>query len=99
MLPSLTLVLQDELQAVIDEIKVMDMENDIVKRLSEKFMHYIQETWVSGIYSPDMWSCFGRRSDHTNNAQEAYNSVFNRLVKVAHPNVLVLVEHFVMELN
>ena len=54
-------------------------------------MQYMQETLISGIYSPDMWSCFGRRSDHTNNAQEAYNSVFNRLVKVAHPNVLVLV--------
>ena len=35
------------------------------------------ETWVDGIFSPEMWSCFGRMNEHTNNSQEAYNSVLN----------------------
>ena len=75
---ALPFIVTDELQAVVDKLKEKPMENENVSRARDEFMEYIQSTWIDGVYSPDMWSCFGRKSDHTNNAQEAYNSVFNR---------------------
>ena len=32
------------------------------------------------------WNCFGRVEDATNNAQEAFNGVLNRLMKVKNPH-------------
>ena len=75
---ALPFIMTDELQAVVDQLKQKTMESDNISRARDEFMQYIQSTWIDGVYTPDMWSCFGRRSDHTNNAQEAYNSVFNR---------------------
>ena len=68
----------DELQAVVDQLVLMQMEDQNTNNARDEFIAYIQNTWIEGVYSPDMWSCFGRKSDHTNNAQESYNSVFNR---------------------
>ena len=73
---ALPFIIADELQATVDTLKKMEDENNAKAR--DEFMDYIQNTWIDGVYSPDMWTCLGRRSDHTNNAQEAYNSVFNR---------------------
>jgi hypothetical protein len=67
-----------ELQPVVDQLKMCEMEDEDTNVDRDAFLSYIQETWISGIYSPDMWSCFGRRSDNTNNAQESYNANFNR---------------------
>ena len=92
-------ILTDELQDVVDQLKNIEMENMNLNLMRDKFICYIQNTWRSGIYSPDSWSCFGRKSDSTNNAQEAYNSVLNRIIKVIHPNMWVLIEHLVFELN
>ena len=75
---ALPYILLDELQAVVDDLKLSEMENNNVAKIRDNFMYYIQMTWISGVYSPEMWSCFGRLSDTTNNAQEAYNSIFNR---------------------
>ena len=75
------------------------MENESINTCRDDFMNYIQDTWMDGVYSPDMWSCFGRKSDFTNNAQESYKGVLNRLVQVAHPNVYSLIEYMVKELN
>ena len=95
----LPFILTDELQNIVDQLKILPMETENITLMRDKFMSYIQNTWISGVYSPDSWSCFGRRSDMTDNAQEAYNSVLNRLVQVAHPSIFVLLEHFVIELN
>ena len=79
---ALPFVIADELQATVDELKEMPMEDENITKARDEFMKYIQNTWIDGVYSPDMWICYGRVSDHTNNAQEAYNSVFNRWVMV-----------------
>ena len=64
-----------------------------------EWMTYIQDIWMDGVYNPDTWNIFGHRSDFTNNAQEAYNAVLNRLVQVAHPSILSLIQMIVKELN
>ena len=71
-------IMTDELQVVVDNLKEKPMENENVEKVRNEYMQYIQSTWIDGVYSPYMWSCFGRKNDHTNNAQEAYNSVLNR---------------------
>ena len=75
------------------------MENESINTCRDDFMNYIQDTWMDGVYSSDMWSCFGRKSDYTNNAQESYIGVLNRLVQVTHPNVYSHIEYTVKELN
>ena len=51
------------------------------------------------IYPPQTWCCFSRKEDNTNNPQEAYNGVLNRLLQVAHPNPCLLLTRLVAELN
>ena len=95
----LPFILTDELQEVVDQLKLTEMESETVNLCRDQFLEYIQNSWINGPFPPDTWSCFGRRSDMTNNACESYNSVLNRLVQIAHPNVVVLMEHFVLEIN
>ena len=95
----LPFILTDELQEVVNQLKTSQMENEAVTQCRDEFMKYMQDQWISGQFPPDTWSCFGRLTDATNNVCEAYNSILNRLVQVAHPNVVVLMQHFVLELN
>ena len=46
------------------------------------FFRYIVDSWIEGPFPPYTWNCFGRVEDCTNNAQEAFNGILNRLVKV-----------------
>ena len=71
-------MMTDKLWAVVNKLKEKPMENKNVLRARDEFMEYIQSTLIDGVFNLDMWSCFDRRSNHTNNVQEAYNSVFNR---------------------
>ena len=36
---------------------------------------------MDGHFNPETWSCFGRKTDMTNNSQEAYNGLLNRSIK------------------
>ena len=36
---------------------------------------------MDGHFNPETWSCFGRKTDMTNNSQEAYNGILNRSIK------------------
>jgi hypothetical protein len=49
------------------------------------FIRYLEDQWISGPHPPYTWNCFGRVEDATNNAQEAFNGVLNRLIKVKNP--------------
>ena len=48
-------------------------------------VRYLENQWISGPHPPYTWNCFGRVEDATNNAQEAFNGVLNRLIKVKNP--------------
>ena len=50
------------------------------------FIRYFENQWISGPHPPYTWNCFGRVEDATNNAQEAFNGVLNRLIKVTNPH-------------
>ena len=96
---SLPMIKLEELQETIDELKATDFHNDEENKLKDEFIKYIQEVWVDGIYPPQTWCCFSRKEDNTNNPQEAYNGVLNRLLQVAHPNPCLLLTRLVAELN
>ena len=49
-------------------------------------VRYLENQWISGPHPPYTWNCFGRVEDATNNAQEAFNGVLNRLIKVKNPH-------------
>ena len=49
------------------------------------FIRYLEDQWISGPHPPYTWNCFGRVEDATNNAQEAFNEVLYRLIKVKNP--------------
>ena len=53
---------------------------------SLNFIRYLEDQWISGPHPPYTWNCFGRVEDATNNAQEAFNGVLNRLIKVKNPH-------------
>ena len=96
---SLPMVKLEELQDTIDELRETNFNDDVKNRHKEEFMDYIQQAWVDGIYPPQTWCCFARKEDNTNNPQEAYNGVLNRLLQVAHPNPCLLLTRLVAELN
>ena len=50
------------------------------------FIRYLEDQWISGPHPVYTWNCFGRVEDATNNAQEAFNGVLNRLIKVKNPH-------------
>ena len=50
------------------------------------FFRYFEDQLISGPHPPYTWNCFGRVEDATNNAQEAFNGVLNRLIKVKNPH-------------
>ena len=63
-----------------------------------EFLNYIQKVYISGCFPPQSWCVFGRPDDATNNSQESYNSMLNRLVRSFHPNPSVLLKHLVAEI-
>jgi len=65
-------------RCLVDDLRTCEMDSKAAEEAKVEFMDYIQSTWIDGQFSPEMWSCFGRKSDHTNNCQEAYNAVLNR---------------------
>ena len=54
-----------ELQEVVDDLRTYEMDSKAAEEAKVEFMDYIQSTWIDGQFSPEMWSCFGRKSDHT----------------------------------
>ena len=77
---ALPFIATDELQMVVDQVWNIPMGFPSIEREKEEFLLYMQNTWMDGVYSPDTWSCFGRKTDMTNNSQESYNYVLNRYV-------------------
>ena len=75
---ALPFILLNELQAVVDDLKGIEMEDEVSDLAKIEFLNYIQSTWIDGAFNPETWSCFGRRTDFTNNAQESYNKTLNR---------------------
>ena len=78
---ALPYILLDELQEVMDDLRSSEMDSEAATKAAKELMDYFQETWMDGHFNPETWSCFGRKTDMTNNSQEAYNGILNRSIK------------------
>ena len=87
-----------DLPATLLEMRSWRMTTEKLEEDKNRFLDYFERTWM-GTFPPGMWTCFGRRDDCTNNAQEAYNGMLNRLVSTYHPNPIVLLGYLVAELH
>ena len=43
-------------------------------QFKDTFLNHIKEYWVDGVYPPQVWNCFRRKVDLTNNNNEAHNN-------------------------
>ena len=91
-----------DLQETINiiETKNWEFEHDLDKAaFKEKFLNHIQQYWVDGPIPPQVWNCFRRKVDLTNNNNEAYNNYLNNAIKETHPSPATFVVAIVKELT
>ena len=92
----------EDVQDTLDILRAKDWEfgeSNEKFEFKEKFLNYIQEYWVDGVYPPQVWNCFRRKVDLTNNNNEAHNSYLAHAVKEAHPSPVTLTVALVKELT
>ena len=65
----------------------------------DKFIGYVRDFWVNGVIPPQVWNCFHRKVDLTNNNNESHNNYLNNALKEAHPSPAVLTVALVKELT
>ena len=65
----------------------------------DKFLTHIYEYWVNGVYPPQVWNCFTRKVDLTNNNNESHNNYLANAVKESHPSPATLTVALVKELT
>ena len=72
---------------------------DVFIEFKEKFLNHIQEYWVDGVYPPQVWNCFRRRVDLTNDNNESHNNYLAHAIKEAHPSPATLTVALVKQLT
>ena len=92
------MVRERDLEEAIVELREVKMEDGTLEAAKHSFVDYLEKEWMYGAYPPSVWNCFGRVEDCTINAQEAFNGVLNRMVKIFHPNPIILISYIVEEL-
>ena len=65
----------------------------------EKILQYVRDYWVDGQIPPQVWNCFHRKVDLTNNNNESHNNYLNNALNVAHPTPAQLTVALVKELT
>ena len=70
--------------------KKYNFDENKVQVFKKEFLQYILNFWINGPIPVRIWNVFGRSSDITNNAQEGYNSKFNKELNDTHPSPGVL---------
>ena len=82
---------------VQDGLKHVDskftFDDEKAQKFKDDFIEYVQKFWIDGPIPVRIWNVFGRSEDTTNNAQEGYNSKFNKELNVTHPSPGVLLCH------
>ena len=78
----------------------MDFDESVEKEaFKDKFIGYVRDYWVNGVIPPQVWNCFHRKVDLTNNNNESHNNYLNNALKEAHPSPAVLTVALVKELT
>ena len=75
------------------------MSNDELEEKKFLLLQYFHDTWIEGNYPPELWNCYERDSDNTNNSQEAYNKSLKDNIQIAHPNPNILTGYLTKELQ
>lgn len=65
----------------------------------EKIIGYIKEYWIHGVIPPQVWNCFHRKVDLTNNNNESHNNYLANAIKESHPSPATLTVALVKELT
>ena len=65
----------------------------------EKILQYVRDYWVDGQIPPQVWNCFHRKVDLTNNNNESHNNYLNNAINGAHPTPAKLTVALVKELT
>ena len=74
-------------------------EDDKGKEFKDYFISYIRDYWINGCYPPQVWNCWSRTEDLTNNHQEGYNAKTNRVLRQIHPSPGILLCHVRAEIK
>ena len=74
-------------------------EDDKGNEFKDYFITYIRNYWIEGCYPPQVWNCWSRTEDLTNNHQEGYNAKTNRVLRQIHPSPGILLCHVRAEIK
>ena len=74
-------------------------ESSEKEEFKDKFLGHVKDYWVNGVIPPQVWNCFYRKVDLTNNNNESHNNYLANAIKVAHPSPAVLTVALVKELT
>ena len=74
-----------DLEEGVEYLKSVQFDDDKCKEFQNYLCTYIEEYWINGPFPPQVWNCFKRTEDLTNNNQEGFNSKINKEVKQIHP--------------
>ena len=89
---------EESLEALNNKIWAFN-ESDEKVEFKEKFVQYVKDTWIEGVYPPQVWNCYARKVDLTNNNLESHNSYLANAVQEAHPSPARLTVALVKELT
>ena len=84
----------EDIQETIDLLKTKDWDFD---GSEEKLV--FKDFWVNGPIPPQVWNCFQRKVDLTNNNNESHNNYLNEALKKVNPTPAVLTVALVKELT
>ena len=76
-----------------------NFDDDEGQEFKAYFIKYIRDFWINGVFPPQIWNCWARSQDLTNNAQEGYNSRTNKTIKQVHPSPGILLCHIRNEIK
>ena len=60
------------------------------RHLKGKMLTYVKEYWINGVIPPQVWNCFHRKVDLTNNNNESHNNYLANAIKEPHPSPATL---------
>ena len=89
----------EDLDDALSELTDMTMKTEKLEEKKFLLLQHFYDVWVDGFYPPELWNCYERGEDCTNNSQEAYNGVLRRTIQIPHPNPNILTGFLVTELH
>ena len=74
-------------------LKAFNLKDLRCKEFQSYLCKYIEKYWIHELYPPEVWNCFDRNEDTTNNNQEGFSCKVNKEVKQIHPTLGQLITY------